>query len=59
MCNDFKSDMYKNYEQWLCHKYDVNYKIMQGNMTMMECVMINETMESCMEIYLGMTMEMP
>ena len=28
----------KNYERWLCHKYDVNYMIMQGNMTMMERV---------------------
>ena len=26
--------MYKNYERWLCHKYNVNYMIMQGNMTM-------------------------
>ena len=25
----------KNYEWWLCHKYDVNYMIMQSNMTMM------------------------
>src|SRR4051812_9582840 len=25
----------KNYEWWLRHKYDVNYMIMQGNMTMM------------------------
>ena len=24
-----KSDMYKNYAWWLCHKYDVNYMIMQ------------------------------
>mgnify|MGYP005826255433 CR=1 FL=1 len=24
-----KSDMYENYERWLCHKYDVNYMIMQ------------------------------
>ena len=30
-----KSDMYENYERWLCHKYDVNYMIMQSNMTMM------------------------
>ena len=21
----------KNYERWLCHKYDVNYMIMQSN----------------------------
>ena len=25
----------KNYERWLCHKYDVNYMIMQSNITMM------------------------
>ena len=31
----------KNYERWLCHKYDVNYMIMLSNMTMMECVIIN------------------
>ena len=47
-----------NYAWWLCHKYDVNYMIMQSNMTMMKCVM-NETVESCMAIYLGMAMEMP
>ena len=49
----------KNYERWLCHKYDVNYMIMQSNMTMMEHVIINGTVESCMAIYLGMAMEMP
>ena len=54
-----KSDMYENYEWWLCHKYDVNYMIMQGNMTMMMRVIINGTMESCMAIYLRMAMEMP
>ena len=48
-----------NYAWWLCHKYDVNYMIMQGNMTMMKRVIINGTMESCMAIYLGMAMEMP
>ena len=42
-----------------CHNYDVNYMIMQGNMTMMERVIINGTVESCMAIYLGMAMEMP
>ena len=51
--------MYKNYERWLCHKYDVNYMIMQGNMTMVKCVIKNETVESYMAIYLGMAMEMP
>ena len=40
----------KNYEWWLCHKYDVNYMIMQGNMTMMKRVIINGTVESCMAI---------
>jgi len=49
----------KNYERWICHKYDVNYMIMQGNMTMMELVIINGMVESCMTIYLGMAMEMP
>ena len=47
-----------NYAWWLCHKYDVNYMIMQGNMIMMKRV-TNETMESCMAIYLGIAMEMP
>ena len=50
----------KNYAWWLCHKYDVNYMIMQGNMTMMmRVMMMNRTMESCMAIYIGMAMEMP
>ena len=31
----------------------------QSNMTMMEHVIINGTVESCMAIYLGMDMEMP
>ena len=51
--------VWKNYERWLCHKYDVNYMIMQSNMTMMERVIIKGMVESCMEIYLGMAMEMP
>ena len=59
MCNDSRATFIKNDEWWLCHKYDVNYMIMQSNMTMMERVIINETMESCMAIYLGMAMEMP
>ena len=40
-------------------KYDVNYMIMQSNMTMMKRVIINRTVESCMAIYLGMAMEIP
>ena len=31
----------------------------KSNMTTMERVIINETVESCMAIYLGMAMEMP
>ena len=54
-----KSDMYENDEWWLCHKYDVNYMIMQSNMTMMERAIVNEAVESFMAIYLGMAMEMP
>ena len=59
MGNESRVTCMKNYERWLCHKYDVNYMIMQGNMTMMKRVIINGTVESCMEIYLGMAMEMP
>ena len=51
--------VWKNYHRWLCHKYDVNYMIMQSNMTMMKRVIIKGTTESCMAIYLGMAMEMP
>ena len=51
--------VWTNYEWWLCHKYNINYMIMQSNMTIMEYVMINETVESWMAIYLGMAMEMP
>ena len=59
MGNESRVTCMKNYAWWLCHKYDVNYMIMQGNMTMMKRVIINGTVESCMAIYLGMAMEMP
>ena len=39
-CAMIKSDMYKINERWPCHKYDVNYMIMQSNMTMMKRVII-------------------
>ena len=58
-CNESRVTCMKNYAWWICHKYDVNYMIMQGNMKMMKRVIINETVESCMAIYLGMAMEMP
>lgn len=57
--NESRVTCMNKYEWWLCHKYDVNYMIMQGNMTMMMCVMINGKVESCMAIYLRMAMEMP
>ena len=44
-CAMIKSDMYKKYERWPCHKYYANYMIMQSNMAMMVCVIINETVE--------------
>ena len=59
MGNESRVTCMKNYEWWPCHKYDVNYMIMQGNMTMMKRVIINGMVESCMAIYLGMAMEMP
>ena len=34
-----------NYAWWPCHKYDVNYMIMQGNMTMNSQVMYMMMME--------------
>ena len=59
MCNESRATCIKNDERWLCHKYDVNYMIMQSNMTMIMRVIINGMVESCMAIYLGMAMEMP
>ena len=43
----------KNYAWWLCHKYDVNYMIMQKQYDNDECVMINGMVESCMAIYIS------
>ena len=58
-CDESSVTCMKNYERWLCRKYDVNYMIMQSNMKMMMRVIIIGTGESCMAIYLGMAMEMP
>ena len=33
MCNESRVTCMKNYAWWLCHKYDFNYMIMHGNMT--------------------------
>ena len=60
MGNESRVTCMKTYAWWLCQKYDVNYMIMQGNMTIvMYVMMINGTGESCMAIYLEMAMEMP
>ena len=29
-CDESRATCMKNYERWLCHKYDVNYMIMQS-----------------------------
>ena len=42
VCNESRATCIKYDERWLCHKYDVNYKIMQSNMTMMVCVIETE-----------------
>ena len=33
MCNESRVTCMKNYAWWPSHKYDVNYMIMHGNMT--------------------------
>ena len=39
MGNESRATCMINYAWWLCHKYDVNYMIMQSNMTIMKRVM--------------------
>ena len=59
MCNESRVTFIKKYDEWwLWHKYDVNYMIMQSNMTMMMRVIINGMVESGMEVYLGVTMKL-
>ena len=50
--------MYGNNAWWLCHKYDVNYKIMQWPYAKSNACHDDDG-GSCMVIYLGMAMEMP
>ena len=45
MGNESRVACMKELYRCLCHKYDVNYMIMQSNMTMMERVIINGTVE--------------
>ena len=60
ICNESRvTSMKKIMNSGFATKYGVNYMIMQSNMTMMNRVIINGTVESCMAIYLGMAMEMP
>ncbi len=40
--NEKRVTCMKNYEWWLCHKYNVNYVIMHSNMTIMKRVIITE-----------------
>ena len=60
MGNESRVTCMKIYAWWLCHKYNVNYMIMQwqyGNSN--ACHDDKQKVESCMAIYLGMAMEMP
>ena len=57
MCNESRATCMKNIlKGGFATKYDVNNMLVQSNMTMMERVIINGTVESCMAIYLGMGM---
>ena len=59
-CNESRVTCMKNNAWWLCHKYDVNYMIMHWQTKVKYVMMMmNGTVESCMAIYLGMSMEMP
>ena len=59
-CNESRVTCMKNNAWWLCHKYDVNYMIMQWQYDNSNaCHDVNGTVESFMAIYLGMAMEMP
>ena len=59
-CNESRVTCMKNNAWWLCHKYDVNYKIMQWQYDKSKaCHDDDDDGGSCMAIYLGMAMEMP
>ena len=53
------SDMYERIMNGGFATNTMSYMIMQSNMAMMERVIVNGTVVSCMAIYLGMAMEMP
>ena len=57
-CNESRVTCMENYAWWLCHKYDINYMIMQWQYYKSKvCHEYDDG--SCMAIYLGMAMEMP
>ena len=57
-CNESRVTCMKNYAWWLCHKYDVNYMIMQWQYDKSNvCHEYDDG--SCMAIYLRMAMGMP
>ena len=58
MGNESRVTCMKIYAWWLCHKYDVNYMIMQWQYDKSN-VCHDDDGGSCMAIYLGMAMEMP
>ena len=58
ICNESRATCMKNYAWWLCHKYDVNYMIMQWQYDKSN-VCHDDNDGSCMAIYLVMAMEMP
>ena len=57
-CNESRVTSMDNNAWWLCHKYGVNYKIMQWQYDKSH-VCHDDDGGSCMAIYLGMAMEMP
>ena len=54
--NESRVTCMKNNAWWLCHKYDVNYMIMQWQYDESNVCHDDENDGSCMAIYLGMAM---
>ena len=59
MCNESRVTCMKINALWICHKYDVNYMIMQWQYDKSNVCHEYDDDGSCMAIYLGMAMEMP
>ena len=58
-CNESRVTCMKNNAWWLCHKYDVNYMIMQKQYDNNGTCHIKQNGGNLHAIYLGMAMEMP